>query len=325
MTLPLTKLPIGIQTFREIIEEGYAYVDKTDHALALASTGKNYFLSRPRRFGKSLFLDTLQELFAGSEPLFRGLYIHDRWDWSRRYPVIRLDFAGGVVQSRAELDEAIHDLLTRNQRRLGLVCEASSLAGCFAELIIRAHEASGQRVVVLVDEYDKPILDNIDHPARAAELREGLKNLYSTLKAQDAHLRFVFLTGVTKFSMVSLFSGLNQLARPHPGPAALPRSAATLRPTWRPPLALISRASIGTNSSAGTTATAFLGSRFTTPSTSCCSSARTANTATTGSRPAAPASSSSCSRRAAPSCPTWRVSRPAKRSSTPSISSASIR
>jgi hypothetical protein len=211
MTLPLTKLPIGIQTFREIIEEGYAYVDKTDHALALASTGKNYFLSRPRRFGKSLFLDTLQELFAGSEPLFRGLYIHDRWDWSRRYPVIRLDFAGGVVQSRAELDEAIHDLLTRNQRRLGLVCEASSLAGCFAELIIRAHEASGQRVVVLVDEYDKPILDNIDHPARAAELREGLKNLYSTLKAQDAHLRFVFLTGVTKFSMVSLFSGLNQL------------------------------------------------------------------------------------------------------------------
>jgi hypothetical protein len=99
-------------------------VDKTDHALALASTGKNYFLSRPRRFGKSLFLDTLQELFEGSEPLFRGLYIHDRWDWSRRYPVIRLDFAGGVVQSRAELDEAIHDLLTRNQRRLGLVCEA---------------------------------------------------------------------------------------------------------------------------------------------------------------------------------------------------------
>jgi hypothetical protein len=82
MTLPLTKLPIGIQTFREIIEEGYAYVDKTDHALALASTGKNYFLSRPRRFGKSLFLDTLQELFEGSEPLFRGLYIHDRWDWS---------------------------------------------------------------------------------------------------------------------------------------------------------------------------------------------------------------------------------------------------
>lgn len=211
MTLPLTKLPIGIQTFREIIEEGYAYVDKTDHVLALASTGKHYFLSRPRRFGKSLFLDTLQELFEGSEPLFRGLFIHDRWDWSRRHPVIRLDFAGGVVQSRAELDEAIHDLLTRNQRRLGLVCEATSLAGCFAELIIRAHEASGQRVVVLVDEYDKPILDNIDHPARAAELREGLNNLYSTFKAQDAHLRFVFLTGVTKYSMVSLFSGLNQL------------------------------------------------------------------------------------------------------------------
>ena len=211
MTSPLKKLPIGIQTFREIITEGYAYVDKTSHALAMAEAGKYYFLSRPRRFGKSLFLDTLKELFEGSEDLFGGLAIHERWDWTRHHPVIRLDFAGGVVQSRAELDQAIRELLALNERRLGLTCEAKSLAGCFAELIIRAHEASGERVVVLVDEYDKPILDSIDQPARAAELREGLKNLYSALKAQDAHLQFVFMTGVTKFSKVSLFSGINQL------------------------------------------------------------------------------------------------------------------
>ena len=211
MNALLKKLPIGIQTFREIIEEGYVYIDKTAHAWAMGSTGKYYFLSRPRRFGKSLFLDTLNELFNGSEALFRGLYIHDRWDWSKRHPVIRLDFSAGIVQSRTALDESIRELFARNQRRLGVVCEATSIAGCFAELIIRAHETTGQRVVILVDEYDKPILDNIADPARAAELREGLKNLYSTMKAQGAHIRFVFMTGVTKFSKVSLFSGLNQL------------------------------------------------------------------------------------------------------------------
>ena len=211
MSTTLKKLPIGIQTFREIIEEGYVYVDKTDHAWALASSGKYYFLSRPRRFGKSLFLDTLKELHEGSEPLFRGLYIHDRWDWSRRHPVIRLDFSAGVLQSRAELDMSIRELLVRNQRRLGLECEAQSLPGCLAELIIRAHEQSGERVVVLVDEYDKPILDNITDLARAAEVREGLKNLYSAIKGQDAHIQLVFMTGVTKFSKVSLFSGINQL------------------------------------------------------------------------------------------------------------------
>ena len=213
MQAPLKKLPIGIQTFREIIEEGYVYVDKTDHAWALASSGKYYFLSRPRRFGKSLFLDTLKELHEGSEPLFRGLYIHERWDWSRRHPVIRLDFAGGVVQTRAELDLRIERMLNENAERLGLVCEWSrnDITGCFSDLIRAAHAASGQRVVVLVDEYDKPILDNITDSACAAEVREGLKNLYSTLKTRDAHLQLVFMTGVTKFSKVSLFSGINQL------------------------------------------------------------------------------------------------------------------
>jgi len=182
-----------------------------DHAWALASSGKYYFLSRPRRFGKSLFLDTLKELHEGSEALFRGLYIHERWDWSKHHPVIRLDFSAGALRSRAELDESIRELLVRNQRRLGVTCEAQSIAGCLSELIIRAHAATGQRVVILVDEYDKPILDNITDLARAAEVREGLKNLYSAIKGQDAHIQLVFMTGVTKFSKVSLFSGINQL------------------------------------------------------------------------------------------------------------------
>ncbi|NVZ08928.1 ATP-binding protein [Allochromatium humboldtianum] len=207
------KLPIGLQNLREIITDGYCYVDKTMHALALAEAGKYYFLSRPRRFGKSLFLDTLKELFEGNEPLFRGLYVHDRWDWSQRHPVIRLDFSAGILESREELDRHIRYLLRDNARRLGLACdpERDGIPGAFSDLIRGAQAQSGQSLVILVDEYDKPILDNIDHPKRAAEAREGLKNLYSAMKGRDAELRFVFMTGVTKFSKVSLFSGINQL------------------------------------------------------------------------------------------------------------------
>ncbi|WP_058553676.1 ATP-binding protein [Thiohalocapsa sp. ML1] len=206
------KLPIGIQTFREIREGGYYYVDKTGFALRLIDEGKYYFLSRPRRFGKSLFLDTLAELFAGSEALFAGLKAEQRWDWSRPYPVLRLSFGGGVVQSRAELDRRIRTLLARNANTLGLACsDADDNAGCFAELIEQAHERHGAPVVVLVDEYDKPILDNLTRPDAAREIRDGLRNLYSVIKDSDAHIRFAFLTGVSKFSKVSLFSGLNNL------------------------------------------------------------------------------------------------------------------
>ncbi|HRD64625.1 MAG TPA: ATP-binding protein [Candidatus Competibacter sp.] len=209
--MPRRKLPIGIQTLSEMIAEGHYYVDKTPFAHRLIEQGKYYFLSRPRRFGKSLFLDTLKELFEGNEPLFRDLYIHDRWDWTKSYPVIRISFAGGVVQNRAELDEKIREILDDQQRRLGWVCTHSSLSGRFGELIRGLHEQSGQRVVVLVDEYDKPILDNIADSAVALTMRDGLRNLYSVIKGVDAHVRFALLTGVSKFSKVSLFSGLNNL------------------------------------------------------------------------------------------------------------------
>lgn len=212
MTRPARrKLPIGIQTFAQIVGEDYYYVDKTPFAYHLIEHGKYYFLSRPRRFGKSLFLDTLKELFEGNEPLFRGLYVYDRWDWTVRYPVIRLSFADGVLQSRAELDDKIRELLDYNQQRLGVRCEPYSLSGRFSQLIRLAHEQHGQRVVVLVDEYDKPILDNLTNRDTALAMREGLRNLYSVIKDADAHIQFTFLTGVSKFSKVSLFSGLNNL------------------------------------------------------------------------------------------------------------------
>ena len=205
------KLPIGIQTFAQIAGEGYYYVDKTPFAHHLIESGKYYFLSRPRRFGKSLFLDTLKELFEGNEPLFQGLFIHDRWDWTVRHPVISISFAGGVLQSRAELDEKIAEILEDQQQRLQVVCTHPSLSGRFSQLIRGACEQTGQRSVVLVDEYDKPILDNLTDRDTALAMREGLRNLYSVIKDADAYLRLVFLTGVSKFSKVSLFSGLNNL------------------------------------------------------------------------------------------------------------------
>jgi hypothetical protein len=193
------------------MEDGCYYADKSGYAVDLAQTGSYYFLSRPRRFGKSLFLDTLKEMFEGNAALFKGLAAETLWDWTKKHPVIRISFGDGVLQSRAELDERIHELLLDNQRRLGVTCTHTSVSGQLSELIFLAHHASGQRVVVLVDEYDKPILDNITDQATATDMREGLKNLYSVLKGSDAHLKFVFITGVSKFSKVSLFSGLNNL------------------------------------------------------------------------------------------------------------------
>ncbi len=204
-------LPIGIQTFREIREGDFYYVDKTGLALRLIAEGKHYFLSRPRRFGKSLFLDTLAELFEGNAALFKGLEAERGWDWSRRFPVIRLSFGGGVVRRPADLDTKIGEQLAINQDALGIRCTQPTPAGCFAELIRKAHADTGERVVVLVDEYDKPILDNITDPETARQMRDGLRNLYSVIKDSDAHIRFAFLTGVSKFSKVSLFSGLNNL------------------------------------------------------------------------------------------------------------------
>ncbi|MEN9904799.1 MAG: hypothetical protein RLZZ555_1364 [Pseudomonadota bacterium] len=210
--LPRKKLPIGIQTFAKIREEDYYYVDKTPQILQLIDQGTHYFLSRPRRFGKSLLIDTIAELFEGNRELFTGLHAEQHWDWSVKYPVVRISFAEGVIHDLDRLEQRMKDQLRLNCIALDLsLPQGLDLSGEFAELIRLAHERSGQRVVVLVDEYDKPILDNITDGPIARQMRDGLRNLYSVLKGQDAHIKFAMLTGVSKFSKVSLFSGLNNL------------------------------------------------------------------------------------------------------------------
>ncbi|WP_353258014.1 ATP-binding protein [Prochlorothrix hollandica] len=207
----MKNLPLGLNTLRVLEENNCVYVDKTAFILPLTQQPGRYFLSRPRRFGKSLLVDTFKELFEGNQHLFEGLFIDDRWDWGRTFPVISIDFTGGVLDSRAALDEKIREILATHLDRRGITSNKHSISGLFSDLIQGAAQQHGQRSVVLVDEYDKPILDNIENKAVAIAMREGLKNLYSVLKAEDAHLQFVFLTGVSKFSKVSLFSGLNQL------------------------------------------------------------------------------------------------------------------
>ncbi len=212
-TVDRRRLPVGIQTFRQIREEGYYYVDKTAYARRLADdAGKHYFLSRPRRFGKSLFVDTLKELYEGNEPLFRELAVHDGWDWSRRHPVVRLSFAAGNFKRRDELLASTAEQLADIERETGApVAEAATVPRRFARLLAALHRQASRRVVVLVDEYDKPILDALDEPDIAMANRDDLRGLYGTIKDCDAHVELTFITGVSRFSKVSLFSDLNNL------------------------------------------------------------------------------------------------------------------
>jgi hypothetical protein len=204
-------LPIGISTLRFLIEDRMVYVDKTGIILPIAREKGRYFLSRPRRFGKSLLVDTFKELFEGNEPLFRNLAIHDAWDWSRKLPVIKIDFAGGLLRSPQDLVNKLEPVLQEHAREHGLTLQATGLSNRFRELLGGIHARTGLLLVVLVDEYDKPLLDNIENPTIALEMREALKDLYSPLKEMDGILQFVFLTGVTKFSKVNIFSGINNL------------------------------------------------------------------------------------------------------------------
>ena len=212
MTAPSrSKLPIGIQNFREIRERSYYYVDKTGYLERMLDEGKHYFLSRPRRFGKSLFLDTCKELFEGSEPLFRGLGIHGSWDWSARHPVLRLSFGGGSFAEPGALQAALMAQLDEIEQRAGVASSYSTGPERLAALVRALCRKSGCPVAVLVDEYDKPILDALEAPETARANRDYLRGLYGVVKDADAHIRFSFLTGVSKFSKVSLFSGLNNL------------------------------------------------------------------------------------------------------------------
>ncbi|MEA3492365.1 MAG: AAA family ATPase [Campylobacterota bacterium] len=211
LTMKLKKLPIGIQTFKIIREEDYIYIDKTKEALELIENYKYTFLSRPRRFGKSLFLDTLHNIFEGKKELFEGLYIYDKWDFDTTYPVIKISWDGNL-QTTNNLERVAYDMLQENQRRLNIECiDDENLSMCFLQLIRDTYKKYNQRVVILIDEYDRPILDTIDNLEQSKLNREFIKGMYSVMKGADAYIKFVFLTGVSKFSKASIFSGLNML------------------------------------------------------------------------------------------------------------------
>ena len=207
----MKKLPIGIQTFKKIIDGDYLYIDKTQDIYELITNNSYVFLSRPRRFGKSLLVSTIKEIFEGNKKLFKGLYIYDKWDWEDRYPVIKIDFSGDL-RSPDNLKNRIHDILINNQENLQIECKKiEAFDSCFEELIRKSYEKYQKPVVILIDEYDKAILDNLDQMEIAHQNREILRAFYSIIKGSDRYIKFVFLTGVSKFSKASIFSGLNML------------------------------------------------------------------------------------------------------------------
>ena len=216
----MRRLPIGIQDFATIREEGFYYVDKTAHIHQLATgSGRAFFLSRPRRFGKSLLCSTLDALFEGRRELFVDIAGYPAlsidsldWEW-KRYPVIKLDLNPGDYQGGgvAVLNSRLDDLLGNTARRHGLELRGEFTSNRFANLIFDLRERTGEKAVVIIDEYDKPLLNSMGNPTLHYQLKSALKGFYSVLKSSDANLRFVFLTGVTKFSHVSIFSDLNHL------------------------------------------------------------------------------------------------------------------
>ena len=207
------KYPIGIQSFERIIEDGYVYIDKTDMIYSLTHGGSIYFLSRPRRFGKSLLVSTLKNYYLGHKELFKGLKIDSlEKDWNV-HPVFHVDFNGSNFLEEGVLEKRLYAYVRDWERQYGMASDTDSLdlGGRFMEVLRAAHEQTGRRAVVLIDEYDKPILDVLDTDYGLEDRhRNVLKGFYSVFKVADSHLQFVLLTGVTKFSQVSVFSGFNQ-------------------------------------------------------------------------------------------------------------------
>ncbi|MEI6435020.1 MAG: AAA family ATPase [Bacteroidota bacterium] len=202
----MKNLPIGIQTLSEIVNRNCIYVDKTETIHHLLE-GKYYFLSRPRRFGKSLLVDTLKQIFLGNKKLFKGFWIEEKIDWAV-HPVIHIDMSGSGYKSNG-LPEALKSIINREAAKYGVILSSGAYDQMFRELVEKLFERGP--VVVLIDEYDKPIIDYLEDIPQAIENREILKNFYSVIKPLDSFLHFVFLTGVSKFSHVSIFSDLNNL------------------------------------------------------------------------------------------------------------------
>ncbi len=203
--------PIGIQSFKDIRRRGFVYVDKTALVYNLANTGKYYFLSRPRRFGKSLLVSTMEAYFLGKKELFEGLAMERLEKEWKTYPVLRLDLNAERYETQEDLDIILNDILCKWEAIYGSSPSEQSFARRFSGIVQRAYEQTHEQVVFLVDEYDKPLLQTVDKPELQESYRNTLKAFYTVLKSQDEYFRFAFLTGVTKFSHVSVFSDLNNL------------------------------------------------------------------------------------------------------------------
>ena len=207
----IRKLPIGIQDFEYLRRENFLYVDKTQYVYQLAHYGKPYFLGRPRRFGKSLFLSTLKAYFEGKKELFEGLRIAElEKEWTE-YPVFYMDFNVGLLINAKNVAERLNFKLKEFEQLWGQKTDTEDLASRFEAVIRSAYERTGKQAVVLIDEYDKPLTNTMDDQIANEEIRTLLKSFYGVLKSADSYLRFVFITGITKFSKVSIFSDLNQL------------------------------------------------------------------------------------------------------------------
>ena len=207
------RYPVGLQTFSELREKNYVYIDKTAYVYEMAHADAKYlFLSRPRRFGKSLLTSTLRSYFEGRKELFEGLAIEQlETEWTA-YPVLHFDMSLGKHMDKDALIRYLHHVLYENERRLGITPQHETDTNIrLADLIINTYTKYGRQVVVLIDEYDAPLLDVMHEEENLPVLRNVMRNFYSPLKACDPYLRFVFLTGITKFSQLSIFSELNNI------------------------------------------------------------------------------------------------------------------
>ncbi len=207
----MKRLPIGIQDFETLINNNYYYVDKTPFIYELVQKGKFFFLARPRRFGKSLFVSTIKAAFEGKKQLFKGLFLENHWNWKDNYPVVLLSFGRQVIKNPQDFIQNALFTLQRNAKKYKLEIQNAALNLYLSELIEEIYHKFQKPVVLLIDEYDKPLLDVLPNSALAYEIRDQLRNLYAPIKDLDPYLKFVFITGVSQFTKVSLFSELNNL------------------------------------------------------------------------------------------------------------------
>ncbi|AEX86419.1 Protein of unknown function (DUF1703)/Predicted AAA-ATPase [Marinitoga piezophila KA3] len=207
----MKKLPVGIQDYKEIIEENYIYVDKTKYLYDLINSGKFYFMSRPRRFGKSLTVSTFYYLFKGEKELFKDTYIYDKWEF-KEYPIIKLDMSDNTLRNIESFEKSLDNMLDKIYKAYRIIPDIDDIPTKFGNLIEKLNEKYQEKVVILIDEYESPILEHINDKKKAEKFRGFLREFYKKIKTKDAYVKFVFITGITKFTKTGVFSALNNLS-----------------------------------------------------------------------------------------------------------------